>query len=202
MTTHSLYAWLRRYGPSSPAKRQQDESEKEIRRLKGELRRVTEERDTLKKGRHILRQGVRVRYGFIQDHCHQFPVQVLCRVLQVHPSGYYAWVRQPVSAGAKADARQTDLVEQSWRESGGVYGYRKVYGDLQEFGEHCGKHRTYRLTRLAGLRSQTGYKRRKVNYGGRPANVAPNTLDREFTATRPSEAWVTDRLFAETQPAD
>ena len=49
VTTHSLYAWIRRYGPSNPAKRQQDESEQEIRRLKAELRRVTEERDILKK---------------------------------------------------------------------------------------------------------------------------------------------------------
>ena len=49
VTTHSLYAWVRRYGPSNPAKRQQDESEQEIRRLKAELRRVTEERDILKK---------------------------------------------------------------------------------------------------------------------------------------------------------
>ena len=49
VTTHSLYSWLRRYGPSNPAKQQQDESEQEIRRLKAELRRVSEERDILKK---------------------------------------------------------------------------------------------------------------------------------------------------------
>lgn len=49
VTTHSLYAWVRRYGPGTTAGCQQDESEQEIRRLKAELRRVTEERDILKK---------------------------------------------------------------------------------------------------------------------------------------------------------
>ena len=139
-----------------------------------------------------------MRYGFIKDNCRQYPVRVLCRVLQVHPSGYYAWVKRPMSARARADARQTELIEQSWRESGGVYGYRKVYDDLQELGERCGKHRTHRLMRLAGLRSQTGYKRRKAHYGGQPANVAPNTLEREFSATRPNEAWVTDITMIRT----
>lgn len=48
-TTHSLYAWKKKYGPDSAEYREQTENEREIRRLKKELRRVTEERDILKK---------------------------------------------------------------------------------------------------------------------------------------------------------
>ncbi|WP_421713510.1 transposase [Alteromonas abrolhosensis] len=48
-TTHSLYAWKKRYGPDSAEHQEKTENEQEIRRLKKELRRVTEERDILKK---------------------------------------------------------------------------------------------------------------------------------------------------------
>ncbi len=49
MTTHSLYAWKMKYGPDSAEHQEKTENEQEIRRLKKELRRVTEERDILKK---------------------------------------------------------------------------------------------------------------------------------------------------------
>lgn len=139
-----------------------------------------------------------MKYGFIKDNCELFSVRAMCEALQVHRSGYYAWLKSPMSPRSLEDARHTQLIEQSWRESGGVYGYRKVHDDLRELGERCGKHRTHRLMRLAGLRSQTGYKRRQTSYGGTPANVAPNTLEREFTVNKPDEIWVTDITMLRT----
>ena len=66
------------------------EQTEELRRLKSELRRVTEERDILKKGRGVLCQAVRVKYAFIRNHEQEFRVRSMCRVLGVHHSGYYA----------------------------------------------------------------------------------------------------------------
>ena len=111
----------------------------------------------------------------------------LCEVLNVHPSGYYAWKRSPVSARAKEDQRLLGLVKQSWLESGGVYGYRKVTVDVRDLGESSGKHRVYRLMKSEGLRSMTGYRRRKGNYG-RPSIVAPNQLQQNFDVEKPNQA--------------
>lgn len=61
-----------------------------MRRLKAELRRVTEERDILKKGRRVLCQGVRAKYEFMRAHLAEFRVSSMCRVLGVHRSGFYA----------------------------------------------------------------------------------------------------------------
>ena len=93
----------------------------------------------------------------------------MCRLLRVHPSGFYAWLKDPLSRRASEDRRQTDLLLKAWEESGKVYGYRKLHDDLLDQGEMCCPNRVARLTRLAGSTAQIGYKRRPGIYGGRPA---------------------------------
>jgi hypothetical protein len=106
-----------------------------------------------------------VKYAFIDEHVEQHPVRRLCSVMQVHPSGYYAWKQAPLCDRAQEDVRVSALISRSWEGSGRVYGYRKVGNDLRDMGERCGKHRVARLMRLAGQRSHTGYKRRPGKYG-------------------------------------
>jgi putative transposase len=138
-----------------------------------------------------------VRYAFIQGHRNDWPVRRLCQWLDVHPSGYYAWCKQPCSRRAKADVKLTGLIKQFWLESGGVYGYRKIFSDLREHGERCGPHRVYRLMRLAGLKAQIGYRRPRHRSG--PSHIiTPNRLQRQFTTATPDESWVTDITYIRT----
>ena len=139
-----------------------------------------------------------MRYAFIKAHDAQHTVRRMCKVMQVHPSGYYAWKAEPQSARAQDDQRLTALLKQAWLESGGVYGYRKLTLDMRELGERCGKHRVARLLKLEGLRSQTGYRRRPGVRGGKPAVVAPNYLQRQFMAAQPNQSWVTDITYIRT----
>ncbi len=127
-----------------------------------------------------------MRYAFIRAHEDQHAVRTMCRVMKVHPSGYYVWRTSPMSSRQKEDQRLTGLIKQSWLESGGVYGYRKVTEDLRELGESCGKHRVYRLMRSEQLRSQTGYRRRTGHRGGRPAVIAPNHVQQQFDVAEPN----------------
>jgi putative transposase len=103
----------------------------------------------------------------------------MCRVLMVHVSGFYAWLKEPLSQRAREDVRQTDLIRRAWADSGKVYGYRKLADDLRDQGETCSENRVARLACLAGIAAQIGYKRRPGRYGGKPAVVADNALDRE-----------------------
>ena len=57
-----------------------------------------------------------------------------------------------------ANEHLTGLIKQFWLQSGGIYGYRKIYCDLREVGELCGKNRVFRLMKAAGLRAQVGYR--------------------------------------------
>ena len=125
-----------------------------------------------------------MRYAFIKAHGGGRPVKWLCRLLALHPSGYYAWCHQPISTRAKSNRRLTGLIKQFWLESGGIYGYRKIYTDLREHGEVGGKNRVYRLMRLSGLKAQVGYRKPRQRSG--PAHVVvPNQLNRQFATDQP-----------------
>lgn len=134
----------------------------------------------------------------MRDHLDQFRLSSMCRVLGVHRSGFYAWLKQPRSAHAKEDARLLGLIKQAWLESGTVYGYRKIHDDLRELGEGCGRHRVARLMRREGLRAQRGYGRRPGSASGKPSVVAPNRLDRQFNVALPDRNWVTDITYLRT----
>lgn len=122
----------------------------------------------------------------------------LCRMMSVHPSGYYAWRTTPESSRRKEDRHLTGLIKQFWLESGTVYGYRKITGDLRDVGERCGKHRVYRLMRQEGLKSQTGYHRKPGGRKGPPSIVAPNRLQQQFAVEAPNQVWVTDITYIRT----
>lgn len=191
ISIHSLYAWRKQYANPSFTHPVALDQASELRRVKSELRRVTEERDNQKKGRSVLCQAVRVKYALVLDHEQQFRLRSMFKVFGLHPSGYYAWRSAPVS-------RVLGLIKQFWLESGGVYGYRKIARDLRDLGESCGKHRTARLTRQEGLRAQVGYRLRPGMRGGRPAIVANNQLARQFDPGIANQAWVTDITYIRT----
>ena len=85
----------------------------------------------------------------------------MCRVLEIHPSGFYAWLKQPESKRAIEDKRLLGQIKQFWIESGFSYGYRNITLDMKDHGESCGKNRVHRIMREADIRSQRGYKRHR-----------------------------------------
>ena len=119
----------------------------------------------------------------------------MCRCLRIHPSGFYAWLRNPPGKRAREDARQTELIRKAWKDSGKVHGYRKLYDDLLDQGETCCPNRVARLAGLADIRAQIGYKRRPSVYGGKPSVIVDNTLDRQFNVAARDRVWVTDITY-------
>lgn len=132
-----------------------------------------------------------MRYAFIRNYSGLWPIRWLCDLLDVHPSGYYAWRQQPKSRRQKTDDRLTGLIKQFWLESGGVYGYRKIHEDLREYSEWCGPNKVHQLMRLAGLKAQVGY-RKPRHRGGAAHIVVPNRLQRRFATMAPDDTWVMD----------
>ncbi|MCW3772726.1 IS3 family transposase [Shigella flexneri] len=197
ITTHSLYAWIKKYGPDSSTNKEQSDAQAEIRRLQKELKRVTDERDIFKKSRGVLRKAVRLRYAFIRDNSCCWPVRLLCRVLDVHPSVFYAWLQQPHSQRHQADLRLTGQIKQFWLESGCVYGYRKIHLDLRDSGQQCGVNRVWRLMKRVGIKAQVGYRSPRARKG-EASIVSPNRLQRQFNPDAPDERWVTDITYIRT----
>jgi putative transposase len=140
---------------------------------------------------------VRKAYQFIEAHRREYPVQTMCQVLEVAPSGYYEWLHSPISDRAREDARLLRLIRASFVASHGIYGAPRVFLDLREAGEICSKHRVERLMRQNGLRALHGYRTRRVSVS-KPAVLIPNLLKRQFTVTKPNRVWVTDITYIRT----
>jgi len=118
-----------------------------------------------------------LKYAFIAKHQSIYSVTRMCRVLRLHPSGYYAWKAQPQSQRAIDDQRLLDM---------------------RDMGEQCSRHCVARLLRCAGIKAQRGYGKRPYVRGGVPAVVAPNLLSQQFTVNAPNKVWVTDITYIST----
>ncbi|WP_230326324.1 IS3 family transposase [Citrobacter sp. Res13-Sevr-PEB04-36] len=199
VSAHSLYKWLRAIRPDNSEQHARDllEAKSEILKLRAQLKRTEEERDILKKGRAVLCKGARLKYRFINEHRTVWGVMTMCRVLDVARAGFYAWLHNPVSARDKDNQRLLTLIRDSYSLSGGVYGYRRVHGDLNEIGETCGKNRVGRIMQLNRIKAVRGYKAPR-RIAGRPSVVAPNRVQRQFTVVRANQVWVTDITYIRT----
>ncbi|EEZ8703340.1 IS3 family transposase, partial [Escherichia coli] len=105
-------------------------------------------------------------------------------MLDVHPSGFYAWLQQPHSQRHQADLRLTGQIKQFWLESGCVYGYRKIHLDLRDSGQQCGVNRVWRLMKRVGIKVQVGYRSPRARKG-EASIVSPNRLQRQFNPDAP-----------------
>ncbi|WP_235516104.1 IS3 family transposase [Acidovorax sp. Root219] len=197
VSQHSLYKWTEAYAVPVQERQMETSQTEELRRLRAELNHVREERDIQKKSPRTLPASpdeVRVH----QSARVSTNVRCICKVMQLHPSGYYAWKAAPQSPRAEDDQRLLGLLIQAWLESGGVYGYRKLTLDMRDLGERCGKHRVARLFKIEGLCLQTGYGLRPGLRDGKPAVGAPNHLQRQFIVAELNKSWVTDITYIRT----
>lgn len=119
--------------------------------------------------------------------------------MELHPSGYYAWLKQPLSRREREDRALLPKIKHHWLESGGHYGYRNIHLDLIEAQEKCGRDRVLRLMRHAGIRAQRGYKPPRGYFSGQSDAVVPNVLQREFEVSGPDQWWVSDITYIHTQ---
>ena len=125
-------------------------------------------------------------------------IATLCRVLDVSPSGYYAWRSRGPSARAQHDTALQTHVRQIHTASRGTYGAPRIHAELAEAGIRVGRKRVARLLRAAGLR---GVSRRKFirttirTPGQRPA---PDLVQRAFMAPAPNALWVADITYVPT----
>jgi len=142
-------------------------------------------------------QGNRVKYAFIKAHRNEFDTAVMCRLLDVSRSGFYEWLRNPLSDRALEDQRLLGLIRAAYAASHGVYGAPRIFLDLREAGETCSKHRVARIMRANNIKALHGYRTPRYTRG-HTSLLTPNTLQREFTVQRPNTAWVTDITYVRT----
>lgn len=126
---------------------------------------------------------------------------MMCRVLDVSRSGYYAWRRREPSARSKADAALLEAIREIHDESDGTYGAPRVHAELCEGGPEAPQaslNRVARVMRAAGIQGVSPRKWVRTTLRGEDARPAPDLVDRDFTATGPDQLWVADITYVPT----
>ena len=139
-----------------------------------------------------------MRFAFIRAEKASFPIAAMCRLLGVTRQGYYAYATRPPSTRVVSDAALCKLVEEVFEQTGQTYGSPRVHRELRRRGFPAGKRRIERAMRSMGLTPPTPRRHRITTMRDVTHPVAPNELNRDFTATRPNERWVTDITYVWT----
>jgi len=135
----------------------------------------------------------------VKAHQVTYPVRVMCRLLGVSASGFYAWVKRPLSARAVADIGLTAKIYAIHRRSGESYGSPSIHAELaDEHGIFVGKKRVARLMRAAGLKGLQPRRFVTTTITDPAADVALDQVDRQFTADGPDRLWVADITYIPT----
>ena len=123
----------------------------------------------------------------------------MCRVLDVNPSGYYAWRGRPVSQREQANAELAKHIQHIHRDSRGTYGSPRIVPALRTKGIQCNHKRVERLMRELGIAGISRRRKRPTTtLSTHTFPVAPNVLNREFSADAPDQKWLADITYIDT----
>jgi transposase InsO family protein len=141
-----------------------------------------------------------VKFAFVKDHRRLWPVAVICRVLQVSRSGFFAWLRRGPSRRQRRQEELIQKIKAAHQENRELYGSPRVHRALLIDGQNVSRNTVAKLMRQANIRAKT--KRRFVPRTTNSAHqqpVAGNLLGRDFTAAGPDRKWVADITYVPTQ---
>jgi len=140
-----------------------------------------------------------MRFQFIRAHRDQWPVAVLCRVLQVSTSGFYAWQARRDSVRLSTDDELCEEIRGIFEGTRGAYGVPRVTAELRERGHLINSKRVARLMRELGLRGRHARRFRPSTTVTDPDGpIAEDLLQQDFTAQAPNQRWVGDITYLAT----
>jgi putative transposase len=140
-----------------------------------------------------------MRFQFIENHRDEFPVKLMCKVLEVSTSGYYAWRGRPPSEREMANRALTAKIKEEFEKSGETYGSPRIYRVMRKLGLLCSQNRVARLMHAAGLKAKQTRRYKSTTKRNKADRAAPNILKRDFSADAPNRKWVADITYILTQ---
>lgn len=141
-----------------------------------------------------------MRFVFVRDHRETFRVVSMCRMLDVSRSGFYAWLGRDEAPRDREDNRLVPLIRAIYDDHRFVYGAPRIHKALQRSGETCSRKRVARIMRRMGIRSKATRRFRiRTTNSKHDHPIAPDLLQRNFSATAPNRAWVSDITYIGTE---
>ncbi len=139
-----------------------------------------------------------MKFAFVAAQAGLHCVKLMCAVLDVSRSGFYAWRARGASDHEREDGRLRLLIRAIFKESRATYGAPRVHAELLGAGECVSRKRVARLMASEGLEGRSPRRRSQSTTRARPGVVGENLLDREFTVDAPNRTWLTDTTYLKT----
>jgi len=140
-----------------------------------------------------------VRYNFIKEHKHKWPIKLLTKVLLVSRSGYYAWLKRVKSKRQLENEKLIVKIKQYFLESRQVYGSPRIHKDLREAGYQVGENRVARLMRKVGIRAKSKRKYKLTTNSKHKRPKAANLLKQNFNTSETNKLWAADISYIDSR---
>ncbi len=140
-----------------------------------------------------------MKYVFMAAHEQEYSVKQMSQVLGVSRSGYYAWKERRPSRRVQADEAMLVDIRAIYEKSRKTYGSPRIHVDLRRKGYLCGRNRVARLMKQHQIVAKKAPRHHPTTTQQQPGDrIAPNLLNREFSASAPNQKWVSDITYIET----
>ncbi len=139
-----------------------------------------------------------MRYGFIEENRSMWRLPVMCRVLAVSKSGYFAWRDGRDGPHRSQDRALSVQIQAIHQQSRQTYGSPRIHHELKSQGHAVGKKRVERLMKTAGIAVLPLRRHVTTTDSNHDQPIAPNLLEQNFSAAAPNQRWVTDITYVPT----
>jgi hypothetical protein len=140
-----------------------------------------------KKGHGVLRGEKQTRFAFVEEHRRDIPVNRLCQIMDVSPRGYRVWRSRPMSVSQRKNLVVLAHIRDQFEQSLGSYGRPRMTEKLKELGLTVGHRRVGRLIKENGIKVRRNKKFKATTDSNHSFSIAPNLLNRDFSADRPNQ---------------
>lgn len=139
-----------------------------------------------------------MKYIFVQDEAKNHSIELLCKVMQVSRSGYYAFNSRSSSKREETNNRLMPMMREIFYANRKAYGYRRMSDALKERGENCGKHKTSHLMRQLNLKPTVKRRFKSTTDSKHNLPIFTNVLNRDFKPSKMNQAWTSDITYIDT----
>lgn len=146
---------------------------------------------------HLLQER-QIRYQFINKYKFDFPVEKMCKVLQVSKSAYYNWLNRKPSKQELYNQLILEEIKEIFNRTKGRYGSPRIAKELQMNGFIVSRQLTAKLMRINNMRSIVKKKFKITTESSHKYPVVENVLNREFQVARQNHTWVSDLTYIKT----